>query len=317
MNKKNQKIMKEYKIVKFRKEHLDKILELYKFAYNRKQDKAYFKKRLLDNTFGKPIIFLMEYEKEIVGFYAIHPIKLLINQKNTLGGYSYLTMTHPEHQGNKIFLKLARNTYHEAKSKKYNFIIGFANSNSFSGFIKYLGFKELKPINFLKINYKNKSKHSITKTSINKYPKKIGKLWKEYKSKNKFQIKIERTDKFIDWRYKRNTSVAYYTAYKKNEYFVILKKYEDKLHIVDFMYKNAQGLEQIIEISKIQARLEGSKELTCWVPEKQDMVNLIKLQSKKLKSDSHFIVKSLNKKLEHTLNDIGNWYYTMGDSDIF
>ena len=27
--------MKEYKIIKFRKEHLDKILELYKFVYNK------------------------------------------------------------------------------------------------------------------------------------------------------------------------------------------------------------------------------------------------------------------------------------------
>jgi len=83
------------------------------------------------------------------------------------------------------------------------------------------------------------------------------------------------------------------------------------------MYKDAQGLKQIIEITKSQAKLERSKEVTCWVPEKHEMTNLIKSQSKKLKSDSHFIVKSLNKKLDYTLNDIKNWYYTMGDSDVF
>jgi len=216
--------MNEYKIIKFRKEHLDKVFKLYKFAYDRKKSKAYFTKRLLDTTFGKPIIFLMKYKKEIVGFYAIQPTKLLIDQKKTLGGYSYLTMTHPQHQGNKIFLKLARHTYREAKSKKYNFIIGFANSNSLPGFVKHLGFEELKPINFLKINYKKRTKYLKNKISVNKYPKKIEKLWNEYKSKNKFRIKIERTDKFIDWRYKRKPLGGYYTAYKKNEYFVILKK---------------------------------------------------------------------------------------------
>jgi len=123
----------KYTIVKFHVKYLNEIQKLYKISYERTKPLKYFRHRLLKSPWGKPITYIMKFENKIVGFYSIHPIKITINNKLTLAGYSFLTMTHPNHSGKGIFTSLAKKTYKESKKKGYQFIFGFANENSFPG----------------------------------------------------------------------------------------------------------------------------------------------------------------------------------------
>ena len=158
----------------------------------------------------------MKFENKIVGFYSIHPIKISIKEKQLIGGYSFLTMTHPDHKKRGIFTNLALKTYDEAKKRDYQFIIGFANNNSFPGFVKRLGFKELAQINLIRIKSKNASE--VCKIKFNKYPKQIPGLWKNFELKDNYPIKVERTMKYMNWRFVNNPIFKYYTCYKKNNY---------------------------------------------------------------------------------------------------
>jgi len=309
----------EYSIIKFKPEHLPKVIKLYHHAYKgRKMPASYFKYRFFGTPYGKPIIFLMKFQRQIVGFYAVHPIKVKIKGKDILGGYSYLTMTDPSHSGKGIFISLALKTFEEAKKKNYNFIYGFANTNSYPLFIHKLGFVELKPINFISLKL---SKQITGKSCARKheFPNDLEQIWNGYSSKNKFLIRVERNRTFLDWRYKNHPIFKYYTLHETGELFIIFKKFEKTLQIVDFFGIGNNFYKRFFEEATKLARQLSCKDITMWLPLHHEIIDILNkqfLERKKWKK-SFFIVKLLNKKLTKDILEIENWYYTMGDADHF
>lgn len=308
-----------YSIIRFNRSHLPAVEKLFHASYKgRTRSHSYFKYRLLNSPYGKPIIFLMKFQKQIVGLYAIHPILLKIKQKNILGGYSYLTMTHPQHAGKGIFTRLALRTYEEAIKKKYNFVYGFANTNSYTNFINKLGFVEIGQINFIKIKQTEKFEPK-TKVLKGVYPKNLIDVWDRYESKNKYSIKLERNWNFINWRYKKHPTNKYFSYYNPGKYFFILKKYENIIHIIDFFGAGERFYQTLLTEASNLANKLMCNEITMWIPADHEIFDLVpRKYIKKLKwNKSFFIVKLLNKKLTRDILDINNWYYTMGDSDHF
>lgn len=309
----------EYSIIKFSPKYLAAIINLYRHSYiGRKLPKNYFEYRLWTSPYGKPIIYLMKFQNKIVGFYAIHPIKLRIKNENYLGGYSYLTMVHPSHSGRGIFTKLAKETYEEAKKKGYQFVYGFANKNSYPNFITRLGFKELTPINFVRITPSKNFKKKNFKL-ISRFPKNLTKIWKDYEAKNKFSIKVDRNDRFLIWRYKKHPIFQYYTSYEDQNYFAVFKKYLDTLHVIDFFGKDENFYERLLNDASNYCFKLLCKEITMWIPEKHEIMKSLKRDTyQQLSWDkSYFIVKILNNSLTKRIENIKNWYYTMGDADHF
>ena len=55
-----------------------------------------------------------------------------------------------------------------------------------------------------------------------------------------------------------------------------------------------------------------------WIPHKHPIMKILGQKGKNhLKANQFFHVLAINKKLNPILLDIRNWYYTMGDSDVF
>jgi len=294
-------------------------MELYHHSYvGRKMPSTYFKHRLLISPYGKPLIFLMKFENQIVGLYAIHPMKIKIKRKELLAGYSYLTMTHNSHSGKGIFTRLSSKTFEEAAKKKYDLVYGFANKNSYPVFTNKLGFIELKHINFIKIKFQ-KFYTGKSNATYHKFPSNLDQLWKQYIQKEKFLIKIDRTKRFIDWRYKNNPTFKYYTLHKSGEFFFIFKKYENVLHIIDFFMNGKKYYNTLFTEASNLAKQLSCKEVSMWLPKNHEIMNYLGKNTfeKKQWKDSYFIVKLLNKKLSNEILEIKNWHYTMGDADHF
>ena len=308
-----------YSIIHFKEHHLNQVKKLYEESYNRKKPVNYFRYRYLSSPFGKPIVLLMKYKKKIIGLYAIHPVKLQIENKSVLGGYSFLTMTHPDHVGKGIFTSLAKKTFDLAKKKKYNFIYGFANSNSYYGFVNKLGFTELKPINFIKLSNIKLTKETRIENKSKNISHSVTKLWNQYNSKKLFKIMTKRDSKYIDWRYNKHPTFKYQIFYKKNHHFFIFKKHENILHIMDFFGNETNEFYKDLILTALSIKKkESCKEITFWIPKNHPIQKEIKKYNPKLiESKSHFIIKILNKKYASDLKEISNWYYTMGDADIF
>ncbi len=307
----------DYNIIEFQKKYLRNVMKLYEESYKRSKPANYFRYRLSKNPYGKPIIFLMKFKEKIVGFYAVHPIVLQIKNRNILGGYSFLTMTHPEHTGKGIFTKLAIRTYQEAKKRNYNFIMGFANQNSFLGFIKKLGFIELKPINSVKVSIRRPKDDYILPLKKGKFPTNALSLWNLYKSKDIFPVKAERNLPFLNWRYKHHPIFTYLVSYDEKIFFVF-KKYNKYLHMIDFFGQEDHVFyDKLLDNASYYANLLGCKEITFWIPRRHPLVKMIKSRYEEIPTSSHFVIKILNKRFEKSLKSIDNWYYTMGESDVF
>jgi len=260
----------------------------------------------------------MKCGNQVVGSHSIRPFILTIKNQDFLGGLTYDTMTHPTRRNMGIFSSLASKTHEEAKKRKYNFVMGFANKNSIYGYKKKLGHTELGPINFIKICQSDFGIKDIPQIYDHWFPKNLGKLNQEYKIRKKFSVRIERDNKFINWRYKKNPISHYMTCYKPNEYFFIFKKYFDTLHIIDFFGKDNEFNKLLISTARYLAKKTSCKEVTMWISKKHPLMKILEKKSiTKLKSKQYLHVITFNESISPILMDFDNWYYTMGDSDVF
>ena len=214
----------KYKIVRYTENYFPFLRKLFSDFHKIKKPKSYFLYNLSRTPYGQPIRFLMKFDNQIVGSHSIRPFKLKIKNREYLGGLTYDTMTNPTNRKKGIFVSLATKTHQEAKERKYNFVMGFANENSIHGYKKRLGHKELGPINFVRITESDFGIKDYPKVYDHWFPRNLGKLNQEYKIIKKFPVRIERDNKFINWRYKNNPISRYMTCHKPGEYFFIFKK---------------------------------------------------------------------------------------------
>ena len=305
----------KFQILKYTKKYEKDITKLYFDSYGRKKPQKYFRYRLKKNIFGTPIAYVMKFESQIVGFYALTPISLIKNNQNYLGGYSFLSMTSKKFSGQGIFSQLASKTFEKAKEKKYNFIITFANNKSFPLFIKKFGFKELKPINNVRIIFSKSGKNNYFKFS-NSISKNNNLFKLDNNHKNNFLIHLEKNFKYLDYRINQHPLNRYY-IYQTNTCLFIFKKFENQLHILDFFGKD--DLEIYSKLPLVATFLSMKLQcnhITTWIPKQHKFNNYVKT-TKNIKNPSHFIVKPLNSKFGTQLSKINNWYYSMSDSDVF
>lgn len=300
-----------FRILEYSRKYEKELSSLYYQSYGRKKPISYFRYRLKKNHIGKPIAYVMKFKNKLVGFYALSPIYIIVDKKKYLGAYSFLTMTHKEFSGQGIFSQLATKAFKKAKEKKYNFIMGFANNNSFALFVKKFDFVELEPINYikLKISANNNSTRKITKSVSKKNPVFFTNMY----TKN-FSVYIQRNFEYFDYRINQNSQN--YLVFQSNDMFCIFKKYDNELQLLEFSSKNSQeSLSQILSLSYFLMKKSNSDYVTSWIPEKH-ILNKFSY-SKKLKPYSHFIIKSLNPKITRKITKISNWHYTMSDADVF
>ena len=99
------------------------------------------------NPLGRVVGFNAFHEGELAAHYATIPVKWMINGKPKKGLLSLNTATHPKHRGKGLFTQLAEKTYALGKELGYEFVIGVANANSTTGFLKKLNFKLIAPLN--------------------------------------------------------------------------------------------------------------------------------------------------------------------------
>lgn len=98
------------------------------------------------NPNGKVIGYDAFYGNELAAHYVTIPVLFRFKGKAIKGLLSLNTATHPNHQGKKLFTKLAEKTYELGGKEGYQFVIGVANQNSTHGFITKLGFKLVSPL---------------------------------------------------------------------------------------------------------------------------------------------------------------------------
>lgn len=316
---KNNEILHDpnYEVVRYEKKYYSSYFRLFGLVYQKKLKAS--NSRILQTAYGKNITFLMKYRNQIVGAHSLYSMIFKIRNRDFMCGMSTMTMTHPDHRKKGIFVALAKKTHEEAKKKKFGFVYGYSKSASLYGYKKRLKRKELPWANFIKIKNVDFKVKEIPKVHEHWFPKNLDFLNKEYKTKNDFPVRVEREYRFFKWRYKENPYFRYLTCYKKDEFFFVFKKYFDSIHIIDFIGRGSQVYHTLIATAFETAKKLSCKDVTMWIPNKHPIMKLLgrKCVKKLEPKDLYLNVLVFEKKLEPIVYDFNNWYYTMGDADVF
>lgn len=141
---------KEYTFlpIKTDKESLAEISTLLQDVFKNKElfSFEYLKWQYADNPNGKVLGYNAYCEGQLAAHYATLPVKSAINGVIRNGLLSLNTATHPDHQGQKLFTRLADQTYATGAENGYEYVVGVANQNSTPGFLKKLGFDLISPL---------------------------------------------------------------------------------------------------------------------------------------------------------------------------
>ena len=219
-----------------------------------------------ENPFGKADIFgFLDTKRDfLIANYAFIPTKIDIGDKRFLVGQAVDGMVHPDYRGKRVFNLLVKKTFPILK-KKYDFLIGFPNKNSYGSLIKagWLTFGDLftwtLPLDFsiifrsksplfsfsnpfLRIyNNFNRKRYHFPNIKIEESHSAhwdYDLLSEIIKSKN--SSLTQRTSEFIDWRFqklskKHNYKIINVVQNKKLIGYICFKSIKKSVEIIDFI----------------------------------------------------------------------------------
>ncbi len=82
----------------------------------------------------------------LAAHYATCPAPISLEGRRVKALLSLNTATHPEHQGQGLFTRLAEATFETASAAGFDLVFGVANANSTPGFVRRLGFQLVAPL---------------------------------------------------------------------------------------------------------------------------------------------------------------------------
>jgi GNAT superfamily N-acetyltransferase len=98
------------------------------------------------NPNGRVVGFNAFVEGELAAHYVTIPTAARLSGEVARGLLSINTATHPSHQKQGLFPRLAEMTYERGRELGHKFVVGVANHNSVYGFTKKLGFQEVRQL---------------------------------------------------------------------------------------------------------------------------------------------------------------------------
>jgi len=309
----------------YQPKYKNQILQLFEKTFNSKMTEEFWEWRFEKNPFGRTLIKLGFVNQHIVANYLLHSTDLRFQGKSYQALYSMTTMTDPEYSGRGIMTKLASSVYELSRNEGCQFVWGIANKNSRNMFTKKLGFKELSVMNEFGIE---KPQDHTFECHCNLLPIQIfDDSFTDFfeKINNKLcKIIIPRTSKYLNWRFFEHPENKYH-CYKITQnghlagYFV-LKKYQNKCHIVDFLTEdNEDFYNGIIKQAISFCNHNKLDKLTLWSNRNLDFFKYLQKNGfSEYPMENYFIIKTLSNAegFKEILN-FNNWYTTMSDSDVF
>ncbi len=302
----------EFKIIEKEelKENYNKYLALYKSCFSGEQSIEELKWRYGDNPYNEVVIAVVEYNNEWISLYATTTKFLLSGGKQYKIALGLNTMTHPNYNGQGLFVKTTKYIQEELFKKSFHAIIVFPNHLSGPIYRKDIDWKIIYEIPTLELFYTDLEKgiQRISRYTSESYnDEKDAKLYKILKDKD-----------YLNWRYIHNFSGAYKIIYSKsgNSFFVI-KKYLDLLNIVDYKFVSVRELiELFVKIQEL--KIDGINRITIWVSNFLESHFLFeKMGFLNNRPITYFCVNKLSDELSDNIYDFRNWHITMGDDNVY
>jgi len=312
----------DYRLLSFSEfnDLIEDFILLYGKCFTGKTNKNFIKWRYIKNPLKELLVAAAFDDSKLIGIYAASPIIINTEGFSMKMAESLNTMIDPEYSGKGMFKDLANFLYEYMKEKEYFGILGFPNFIANPTFEKKLGWKTISEIPTLE--YKIQSKlnlgHSLVDVKLdNDFQFNYSNVDK-YKSK--FHIKKGR--EFLAWRYRMNPRDQcnnYVITEKGNNIrsFMIVKKYEDQLNILDYYIDCKDDFEELINSVYKFAIKNSLLRITTWAQFGSN--EHYYFQKKRFKNQAPVVYFGANffKEKYEDLYDYKNWVITMGDCNVY
>lgn len=94
-------------------------------------------------------VLLAADKEQIVGYYAVIPWRMRIQNRQVIGTLSLDTMVYPDYRGQRIFTTLASSLYKDLGKRNMTITYGFPNENSRHGIFNKLNWTEISDLHVL------------------------------------------------------------------------------------------------------------------------------------------------------------------------
>ncbi len=119
------------------------IRNLFHLVFNKKMSVEHGDWQYTKNPAGESIIYVADSGQDVVGHFALMPVRMKIGDQNCIGGYTLDAMTHPDYKRQGIFPTLAKEIYGRAVERGMHFLYAFENENSYPPVIAKLGHHDI------------------------------------------------------------------------------------------------------------------------------------------------------------------------------
>lgn len=315
--------MVEWKIKKLIIENIEDIFNWRKLVGRREKTEDYLLWEYLCSPFGQVETLVADYNGEIIGQYSSQRYDAFYFSEKIRASLSFDTATHPGFRKQGIFHTLGDYFFKEEGKQNIHFSTGFPNENFWTSGKNKFGWNGICQIPL----YECSNITGIHKT--NKYEfDNINEFDDDFKGfSESFQddipIYLNRTKDYLNWRFvNKPYEYSRYKIYDKSGEmvsYIVTKKYQDTLHLIDFLIPENENLyNNILYILECLRMFLMLNKISLFVNHSHPFCKfLMKHGFKFTDTDRVYIVRRNNDYLDSRLFDEKNHYITMGDSDVF
>lgn len=306
---------------------IGKILELFQLVFKKEMPFAYWKWRFLNNPVAQPMIWLMWENDVLIGHYAVSPLQLRIDNNVNLAALSMTTMTHPSYEGRGIFTKLANKLYEEEfNQSNLEIVYGFPNRYSHRGFINQLHWEDIAEIPTLSLLTKDfrfgKIKTSYIIEEVSYFSTHHSETYTTILEN--YDIKVERSATYLNWRYFDNPISKYRVfelSHQGMSYYIVAKEFksfefpnETEIDLIEVIIPN-DFMVLTAFMTKILSVYPTTIRINLWMPLKDKK----HIEFEKMGFTNKEPITYLGYKINSSTLSLANknWFYQMGDSDVY
>lgn len=279
---------------------------------------SYFQYNHGDTPSGTPVRMKVVKNGEMVGSHTIRPLLISVDGNDVQAGLTMDSFIHPDHRKKGLFTKLVTATSREAANRGWKIILGFANRNSINIYKKRLGHVE--PGRMQHVVLEKPESPGMPQQIIiedHRLPESAKTILDNDLSSQEFRVFPIKDLPYIEWRYMRSPESRYQVLSHGESFFCMLKSYGNELQIVDFFYTDKRHLPRLLA-SCIEYAKKRGKSLSCWLSSEHPLWAYIKERRHRVSdAPQHLHVFAQRAEDAAVLNELTNWHYVMGDSDVF
>ena len=295
---------------------LEDFCDLFRQCFTTDINEDIVRHRYLENPYSDLLMLVGEDKGKIIANYAAVPTKIIIDGTKYKAALALNAMTHPEYEGNGLFVKLARNFFQHMQEEEYAFVYGFPNQLTNGIYTRILDWKDVYEIPTLELMV-----DKIGMNNLRDLSEKVESLdcWDGLEHVTERKVEIYKENCYLKWRYQEHPTNHYHVVKFSYRCWAVYHIYQDEVNITEMHHgENETDIRMILDYMIDFAVRNHLKKVTTWSPVNTEEHAILEFYGFRNQSPiRYFGLKVLNYDGKTDLSDHRNWKVHMGDDNVY